>query len=879
MLFKHSMSSILWESSQSQLRAHWAQNFIPFKCYCVAISLTFVSLTQTGHSATVPDELQSTLFSGPDITPSPAVICAAPTGEVFVGVDKQGSLGKKADLGTIVRLVDIDGDGKVDKHTVYATIDNPRGLIAMGDKLIVLHCTQKDGKPHNQQISVYTDANDDGIADGPPQPLITGIGNPNFVQSRGADHCTNNIRLGIDGWIYVAVGDFGFVGAKGTDGKTLTMHGGGVVRLRPDGSELETFIHGTRNVYDIAIDPFMNVFTRENTNDGVGWWIRFSHYIQSGEYGYPSLYTNFPEDMLPALGEYGGGSGTGSLYLQEPQWPAKYNNQALLADWGRSKIYIHKLQTNGASFTNEPIEFISSPQVADLDIDASGRMYIAAWDGAGYSGNPKKGFVDRVVPKDWKYVPFPKLNTQSEAQLIELIKSESITIRTYASQELVSRKSSASSAPLAALAKDPKNSLESRVAAIYTMAQLSNKDALSTLQQLAADPELREHAIRCMADRLEIAKSADTKFLLQSLQDKNSRVQVAAAVALGRTGKTEVAQSLVFSANAPQLTEDKSDPKKKLHSTPNKEIILPHIARQALIALNAEDAVIDGLKSSDTATVNGALATMKWMHSEKVVSALIDKAKTSSGQLQQDIVNVLLRLHQRENDYDGSTWWQTRPDPHGPYYYPIDWAGSEKIASYVTDYINLASDDSKAVTLAEMKRTKAYITPFNPRQSNGGKETKTIGKTAIEDVILYVQKTKGNPQRGAKIIDKVGCVACHNTKPNTPIKGPDLTKLGNMSKDDIAAAIIKPEATIAASWVTITMDDGTAYTGTVIKSEKDEIILHDIAGTPTKIDTKKIKNTVPGLNMMSLHLCDSLKLDEFADLIEYIQSMDPNRKK
>lgn len=873
------MNSRLWESHQSQLCSHWAQKFISLNCYRVAISLAFVSLTHTGHSATVPKELQSTLFSGPDITPSPAVICAAPTGEVFVGIDKQGSLGRKADLGTIVRLVDTDGDGKVDKNTLYATIDNPRGLIAMGDKLIVLHCTKKNGEPHNQQISVYTDANSDGVADGPPQPLITGIGNPNFVQSRGADHCTNNIRLGIDGWIYVAVGDYGFVGAKGTDGKTLTMHGGGVVRLRPDGSELETFIHGTRNVYDIAIDPFMNVLTRENTNDGVGWWLRFSHYIQSGDYGYPSLYTNFPEDMLPALGEYGGGSGTGNLYLQEPQWPAKYNNQALLADWGRSKIYIHRLQTNGASFINEPIEFISSPQVADLDIDASGRMYIAAWDGAGYSGNPKKGFVDRVVPKDWKYVPFPKLSTQSEAQLIELIKSESITIRTYASQELVARKSSTSSAPLAALAKDSKNSLESRVAAIYTIAQLSNKDILSTLQLLAADPELREHAIRCMADRLEIAKSADTKFLLHALQDKNPRVQVASAVALGRTGKTEVAPALITIANLPQLTEDKSDAKKKLHSTPNKEIILPHIARQALLALHAEDAVIEGLKSSDTATVNGALATMKWMHSEKVVSALIDKAKISSGQLQQDIVNVLLRLHQRENDYDGSTWWQTRPDPQGPYYYPIDWAGSEKIASYVTEYINSASDDSKAVTLAEMKRTKAYIAPFNPRQSNGGKETKNIGKTAIEDVILHVQKTKGNSKRGAKIIDSVGCFACHNTKPNTPIKAPDLTKLGNMSKDDIVAAILKPEATIAASWVTITNNDGTAYTGTVVKSDKDEIILHDIAGTPTKIDTKKIKSTVPGLNMMSLHLCDSLKLDEFADLIEYIQSMDAARKK
>jgi putative heme-binding domain-containing protein len=178
-----------------------------------------------------------------------------------------------------------------------------------------------------------------------------------------------------------------------------------------------------------------------------------------------------------------------------------------------------------------------------------------------------------------------------------------------------------------------------------------------------------------------------------------------------------------------------------------------------------------------------------------------------------------------------------------------------------------------------MKRTKAYIAPFNSRDSKGEKQVKTIGKTAIEDVILHVQKAKGNPKRGEKIIEKVGCVACHNIKPNTTVKAPDLTKLGNMSKDDIAAAIIKPDATIAASWVTITMNDGTAYTGTVVKSDANEIILHDIAGTPTKIDAKQIKSKAPGLNMMSLHLCDSLNLDEFADLIEYIQSMDPDRKK
>ena len=45
-------------------------------------------------AAQTPPELESVRFSGPELTPCPACICAAPTGEVFVGVDMLGSLGK-----------------------------------------------------------------------------------------------------------------------------------------------------------------------------------------------------------------------------------------------------------------------------------------------------------------------------------------------------------------------------------------------------------------------------------------------------------------------------------------------------------------------------------------------------------------------------------------------------------------------------------------------------------------------------------------------------------------------------------------------------------------------------------------------------------------
>lgn len=65
----------------------------------------------------------------------------------------------------------------------------------------------------------------------------------------------------------------------------------------------------------------MNIFTRGNTNDGGGWNVRFAHHIQSGEYGYPTLFKHFTEEIIPALVDLGGGSGTGALYMDDDRWP------------------------------------------------------------------------------------------------------------------------------------------------------------------------------------------------------------------------------------------------------------------------------------------------------------------------------------------------------------------------------------------------------------------------------------------------------------------------------------------------------------------------------------------------------------------------------
>ena len=209
-----------------------------------------------------PAELSFSYFSGPEITPCPACIATSPSGEVFVGVDMMGSLGKEPGKGKIIKLIDCNRDGVADSHTVFAIVDNPRGLMPVGDKLYVLYTTfsKETGAASGMDLVVFEDNDQDGVADGPSQPLIQHISSPKFLQDRGTDHSTNGIRMGIDGWIYIAVGDFGFYNAEDRSGKKMTQLGGGIVRVRPDGTEMEIYTHGLRNIYDVAIDPFMNIF-------------------------------------------------------------------------------------------------------------------------------------------------------------------------------------------------------------------------------------------------------------------------------------------------------------------------------------------------------------------------------------------------------------------------------------------------------------------------------------------------------------------------------------------------------------------------------------------------------------------------------------------
>src|SRR5258708_1809921 len=199
----------------------------------------------------LPPGFTVTLFAAPPEAGYPTCVAAAPGGELFVGMDRNGAVGTKPNRGRIVRFIDTKGDGRGDKVSVFApNVDSPRGLVWDDRTLYVLH------PPF---LRAFHDDDGDGVAER-SELLVQGLGFDLTV--RGADHTTNGMTMGIDGWLYIAVGDYGFVKATGLDGKSLQLHGGGVVRVRPDGTELEIVSRGQRNIYDVAIDPTLNAFTR-----------------------------------------------------------------------------------------------------------------------------------------------------------------------------------------------------------------------------------------------------------------------------------------------------------------------------------------------------------------------------------------------------------------------------------------------------------------------------------------------------------------------------------------------------------------------------------------------------------------------------------------
>lgn len=280
-----------------------------------------------------------------DDVPNARSLALGPDGVVFVG---------SRDAGRVYAVIDRDRDREVDQViTVLRGLDSPNGVDVRGGDLYVAESTR---------ILRFPDIMDN-LAE-PPEPTIV-----NDALPHEAAHGWRYMRFGPDGWLYVGVGAPCNVCLR-----EQPIYAS-IQRMRPDGTNMQTFASGVRNTVGFDWHPETGVmwFT-DNGRDGMGENIPPDELNRAPE---PGLHFGFPfchagQILDPEFGE--GHScadfvapvlrlgphvaALGMRFYTGDMFPAEYRNAVIIAEhgsWDRSEPIGYRVMAVPLS-NGEPVE-------------------------------------------------------------------------------------------------------------------------------------------------------------------------------------------------------------------------------------------------------------------------------------------------------------------------------------------------------------------------------------------------------------------------------------------------------------------------------------------------------------------------------------------
>ena len=457
----------------------------------------------------------------------PTAVVAAPDGAVYLGQDPMDMPGPPTvPIDSVVRLK--DGAIQVFADKLWAVM----GLEWADGVLYVVH------PPF---LSSFRDLDGDGRAE-TRVDLVTGLG-PKLPGFSGInDHVASGVRLGMDGYLYISVGDKGVPRGVGADGATIQLFGGGVVRVRTDGTGLEVVSTGERNPLSVALTTTDEVFTYGNDDDGKRWPNSLTHHVVGGHYGYPYQFLNAPERCLPIVAGQLIGSGTQGVCYNEDGLPKDYRGNLFFCDWGLQTVFRYKIERKGGTFAvKSRSQLVTSGDVSDfrpfslaVAPDGAG-FYLVDWAFSGWlADGPKTGRLYKLsyVGAD-QPTPTPLPRDDQSATLVKALDHPAHSVR-LRSQRALAAKGKAEVDGLAARLREVEPTT-GRLHALWALHALNTGEARQAVRDAlnAADPEVRLQAARAEGIR---GDRAAREMLESLLKDRNAAVRREAAIALGKLG-------------------------------------------------------------------------------------------------------------------------------------------------------------------------------------------------------------------------------------------------------------------------------------------------------------------------------------------------------
>ncbi len=715
----------------------------------------------------VPDGFRCEIvLQAPDIE-APTALCVASNGDVYFAedpMDMGGPPTKNIDKIWLLK----GGDPK--KKILFAEMMwAVMGLEIVGDKLYCVHA------PH---VTVFT-LDEEGKAKS-REDLFTDLGPPVAGVPSFNDHIPSGIRMGMDGWLYVSIGDKGIPKmtrkekdggsvhvAEGRwrytkEGNFISLEGGGVIRFRPDGSGLEVFACGTRNHLDVPLDEHDRIFVRDNTDDGQGWNTRFMYLPRGGFMGYPWAYKYGTQDMLPMIHDFGGGAPCGGYVYNDDGLPDKYKGRILHCEWGQGKVWAVKVVPDGAGFKYvDQIAFMDPTGTGVQDFrpftlrpTADGRgFYVTDWGYGGWLQNMKRGRIFKVTYAKDDVKPQPRgKDTDSVEELVKSLDHPALTERLRAQRALNTRGRMAFDAAKEALEKK-ETSKTARIHLLWVLRDTAPKAFLADSWMAPecddlkhTDANVRLEAARVLssyqsANFSNLGKISPPSYYLMELLEKEKDAQVRLAIV------SQFGRQMYFA---------KYDAEKLLgHLETEEDPIVRSVAVNALKEAADRGAVRQDNRAwswRDLEESFDKIAPKGKRGSQALLQALLEEfdpaavriavrfLKSDDATLRKQALDVLAHAYKQRKPYAGG-WWGTQPAGHREPPRTVEWEGTPLVREAILKVLGDRDADVRKAAILALVNADDPAT-IEPLEKLYGSEKDAAARTDIVRAIAGIHSPK-----------------------------------------------------------------------------------------------------------------------------------------
>jgi putative membrane-bound dehydrogenase-like protein len=511
----------------------------------------------------------------------------------------------------VLRLEDVDGDGRFDRRTIFADgMMIPQGSMWLGGSLYV-------AAPPS--IWKLTDTDGDGVADERTE----------WFKGSETMGCANDVRgpyLGPDGFIYWCKGGLLKLSVARPGKSPFVTSANHVFRRRPDGSDFEpVMIGGMDNPVEVAFTPGGEpVFTTTQFQvPGTPRTDGLFHAVWGGVYPKDLAPVHeFPwtgPSLLPVLIQWGASAPAGVARAESRAFGPEFQDNLYVAHFNFHKVTRHVLARRGASFQSHDEDLLACADVnfhpTDVIEDADGSLLVIETGGWYRFCCPSSslfrpevlGAIYRIRRRDMARTADPRgvklaWDRLTSEELARLLGDPRPAGRRRAISSLAARGSQAVPALTGVIRSDA--AAEARKSAVWAATRIPGADARATVRAALADSDedVRQaalHAVSAWRDRGSLLQ------LLPLLRTESPHNRRAAAEAIGRLGDRGAVPALLEALAGPA------------------DRVLEHSLTFALIELADRSATAAGLESPSSHTRRAALVALEQMTGGSLTSAAV----------------------------------------------------------------------------------------------------------------------------------------------------------------------------------------------------------------------------------------------------------------